>query len=173
MLIGTKEEDIATEPAKKPLFMEDMSEAELAFAMDMPGGLENLGNTSYINTSVQCWKNEPELKNSIVDFTSLSDLAICICPVGYDGELCEMKNPCFHNPCSNSGVFLRDGESFTCMCTPPYIGDTCRDIDACWNHSCSNNGKCVPENGQVTCLCKEGYIVKDLALSQPAVLYLQ
>ncbi|KAK2728028.1 hypothetical protein QYM36_008488 [Artemia franciscana] len=70
MLIGTKEEDIATEPAKKPLFMEDMSEAELAFAMDMPGGLENLGNTSYINTSVQCWKNEPELKNSIVDFTS-------------------------------------------------------------------------------------------------------
>ncbi|XP_065562553.1 ubiquitin carboxyl-terminal hydrolase 14-like [Artemia franciscana] len=70
MLIGTKEEDIATEPAQKPLFMEDMSEAELASAMDMPGGLENLGNACYINVIVYCWKSEPELKNSIVDFAS-------------------------------------------------------------------------------------------------------
>jgi len=81
MLIGTKEEDIATEPAKKPLFMEDMSEAELASAMDMPGGLENLGNTGYINTSVQCWKNEPELKNSIVDFTRYVHVSLINCNI--------------------------------------------------------------------------------------------
>ena len=81
MLIGTKEEDIATEPAQKPLFMEDMSEAELASAMDMLGGLENLGNACYINVIVYCWKSEPELKNSIVDFARYFLVSLINCNI--------------------------------------------------------------------------------------------
>ncbi|KAH6921443.1 hypothetical protein HPB50_000591 [Hyalomma asiaticum] len=67
LLMGTKEA-LPSEPAEKPVFMEDMSESELATALDLPAGLTNLGNTCYMNATVQCLLTVPELKEALKKF---------------------------------------------------------------------------------------------------------
>lgn len=67
MLLGTSEELVA-EPAQKTVFIEDMSENELAQAIELPAGLTNLGNTCYLNSVVQCLRSVPELRNSLKEF---------------------------------------------------------------------------------------------------------
>ncbi|KAK0090305.1 hypothetical protein PV325_001536 [Microctonus aethiopoides] len=68
LMMGSKEEDVPVEPAEKPLFVEDMNEAEIASALDLPAGLTNLGNTCYLNATVQCLKTVPELRNALKIF---------------------------------------------------------------------------------------------------------
>ncbi|XP_046999620.1 ubiquitin carboxyl-terminal hydrolase 14 [Schistocerca americana] len=68
LLMGSKEEDVPVEPTEKPLFVEDMNESELASALDLPAGLTNLGNTCYMNATVQCLKTVPELREALRDF---------------------------------------------------------------------------------------------------------
>lgn len=36
--------------------------------MDLPAGLTNLGNTCYMNATVQCLKVVPELREALKDF---------------------------------------------------------------------------------------------------------
>lgn len=67
LLMGTKEA-LPSEPAEKPVFMEDMSESELATALELPAGLTNLGNTCYMNATVQCLLTVPELKEALKKF---------------------------------------------------------------------------------------------------------
>ncbi|XP_074036611.1 ubiquitin specific protease 14 [Leptinotarsa decemlineata] len=68
LLMGSKEEDVPKEPVEKTVFVEDMNESELATALDLPAGLTNLGNTCYMNATVQCLKVVPELRDALQKF---------------------------------------------------------------------------------------------------------
>lgn len=67
MLMGSSER-LPEAPKEKPKFIEDMTESELAQALDTPTGLINLGNTCYISAVVQCLRTVPELKESLKKF---------------------------------------------------------------------------------------------------------
>lgn len=56
-------------PVEKTVFMEDMSESQLASALSVPSGLTNLGNTCYMNATVQCLRAVPELKEALKRFS--------------------------------------------------------------------------------------------------------
>ena len=45
-----------------------MDESELQSALDMPAGLQNLGNTCYMNATVQCLKTVPEFRVALDKF---------------------------------------------------------------------------------------------------------
>lgn len=67
LLMGSREE-IPKEPVQRPIFMEDLTESELATALELPAGLANLGNTCYMNATIQCLRVVPELRKALQRF---------------------------------------------------------------------------------------------------------
>ncbi len=51
---------------------------------------------------------------------------ICQCPTGYYGILCENRNYCTPNPCSNNGFCLQTVAGYICSCSYPYTGTNCQ-----------------------------------------------
>lgn len=70
LLMGSKEEDIPKEvtAAERIKFVEDMDESQIKSELKLPAGLTNLGNTCYLNATLQCFKTVPELKMALQDF---------------------------------------------------------------------------------------------------------
>merc|ERR1719402_1733727 len=69
LMMGTKDEDMPTQPVEKTKFIEDMDDSEIMASMEMPAGLQNLGNTCYMNATIQCLKTIPELRSALTRFS--------------------------------------------------------------------------------------------------------
>ena len=47
---------------------------------------------------------------------------MCMCPMSYDGDLCEINvDDCIDNPCLNNGSCVDGVNSYTCVCSPGCI----------------------------------------------------
>merc|ERR1719311_805619 len=70
MLMGSAEK--APEPPPvATVFAEDMPAIEVAaMETENPGGLSNLGNTCYLNSTLQCMKAIPELSTSLHQYAA-------------------------------------------------------------------------------------------------------
>ncbi|TFJ86463.1 hypothetical protein NSK_002120 [Nannochloropsis salina CCMP1776] len=67
-LIGTA--DVVKEPVEKVVFVEDMAQADQAkTGAILPAGLRNLGNTCYLNSTLQCLRYVPELRQALNRYT--------------------------------------------------------------------------------------------------------
>ncbi|RKP07293.1 hypothetical protein THASP1DRAFT_17263, partial [Thamnocephalis sphaerospora] len=67
-MMGTAGE-IPKAPEKPIVFLEDLDDDELAKALELPTGLQNLGNTCYMNATIQCLRVIPELGQSLRSVT--------------------------------------------------------------------------------------------------------
>jgi ubiquitin carboxyl-terminal hydrolase 14 len=79
LLTGTAEQ-LAAAPEKEIKFIEDMTEAEkLALApqeAEKSAGLNNLGNTCFMNSTIQCFRHIPEFKTALMSFGQTAGTAL-------------------------------------------------------------------------------------------------
>ncbi|KAH9604987.1 hypothetical protein KSS87_003567 [Heliosperma pusillum] len=68
MMMGTADE-IVNAPEKGPVFVEDLPEEEQALNLGYSAGLFNLGNTCYMNSTIQCLHSVPELKSALLEYS--------------------------------------------------------------------------------------------------------
>ena len=86
---------------------------------------------------------------------SILQSAKCVCPPGYEGARCELKeksktplvtkDPCQeNNPCVMGICYVKEDKA-ACRCLPSWIGNHCDKADPCiaYGLSCENGGTCI------------------------------
>ncbi|RPB25939.1 ubiquitin C-terminal hydrolase-like protein [Terfezia boudieri ATCC MYA-4762] len=69
MMMGTPSSDTLKTPTQKPVFLEDLTEEQRAKQMGViPAGLQNLGNTCYMNSTLQALRFVPELQEELLRY---------------------------------------------------------------------------------------------------------
>eukprot|EP01041_Mallomonas_annulata_P012590 gene12590-26511_t len=69
MLMGTA--DVIEAPKENIVFLEDMTAEQKAEKnVTIPAGMVNLGNTCYMNSTLQCMRHMPELRDALRSVTS-------------------------------------------------------------------------------------------------------
>lgn len=76
MLLGTPGDAAPAEPIAKPKFIEDMSDVQIAQETKYPTGLANMGNTCYLNSTLQALKTIPEVRTSLESYSSASPVDV-------------------------------------------------------------------------------------------------
>ncbi|XP_028400042.1 fibropellin-1-like [Dendronephthya gigantea] len=106
------------------------------------------GGVSYDACTIRWDKNAWCGTKSSVDYLTVE-------PRGY----CRLyAEPCFKNPCKNSGVCQSDKSQFYCNCTKGYKGKTCSEkVLPCESSPCKNGGQCENDGEEFKCNCLEGY----------------
>ena len=52
----------------------------------------------------------------------------CVCPPGYTGTRCEIRDACQSNPCMNGGTCQTvNGNGYQCICPSGYTGVRCEN----------------------------------------------
>jgi len=101
MLMGSADAPLK-EPTKQQVFMEDLNEDQkVSITGALGGGLNNLGNTCYMNSTIQCFRAIPEMKQHLWDYSKQASTKN---DVSDDSRLVASLGRLFHEQDTSSGA---------------------------------------------------------------------